>query len=69
MVMGIPAKEQQLIFFQILHGETNVNNKRNFRFRNWFNDLKKKIIELHGGEIKLVSKEKHWIQIFCLFLE
>jgi DNA-binding response OmpR family regulator len=52
---GIPAKEQQLIFSRFTRG-TNVNNK-GISGSGIGLMISKKIIELHGGEIKLVSKE------------
>lgn len=52
---GIPEKEQKLIFSRFTRG-TNINNKGIYGSGIGLM-ISKKIVELHGGEIELTSKE------------
>ena len=53
---GIPSKEQKLIFSRFTRG-TNINDKQ-ISGSGLGLMISKKIIELHGGNIELISKEQ-----------
>ena len=63
---GIPSKEQKLIFSRFTRG-TNINDKQ-ISGSGLGLMISKKIIELHGGNIELISKE-HLGSTFSVILK